>query len=164
MREGRTGYLFGVAAYLSWGLFPLYWRLLRPSSPVEMLAHRIVWSLLFVLGLIAVARSWRRLGALRHPRTIATIGLASVLIAVNWGTYIWAVTNERVVETSLGYFITPLVTVLLGMLVLRERLTAPQWVAIGIGTAAVAVLTVDYGHVPVVALILAASFSMYGLI
>jgi chloramphenicol-sensitive protein RarD len=160
----RNGYVFAVVAYLCWGLFPLYWRLLRPSTAVEILAHRVVWSLVFVLAIIAVLRSWRRLRALLRPRTLATIGLASVLIGINWGTYIYGVNTDRVVETSLGYFINPLVTVLLGVLVLRERLTAPQWVAIGVGAVAVAVLTVDYGHIPVLALTLAATFGSYGLV
>jgi chloramphenicol-sensitive protein RarD len=161
---GRSGYVYGVIAYVLWGFFPLYWRLLRPSTPVEILAHRIVWSLVFVLGVVAVQRSWRRLRGLLRPRTLLTIGLASVLIGINWGTYIYGVNADRVVETSLGYFINPLVTVLLGVVVLRERLTAAQWIAIGVGTVAVGVLTVDYGHIPVVALVLSASFGLYGLV
>lgn len=162
--QGRKGYLYAIAAYLMWGLFPLYWGLLRPSTAVEILAHRIVWSLVSVLGIVAVLRSWRRLRRLLRPRTLATIGLAAVLVSINWGTYIYGVNAERVVETSLGYFINPLVTVLLGVFVLRERLTAPQWIAIGVGALAVGVLTVDYGQVPVVALVLAFTFGLYGLV
>lgn len=165
MSAGRRGYLFGVVAYLCWGLFPLYWKLLRPATPAELLAHRVAWSFLFVAIVVSVARGWRRVSALLHRRrTLALIALAAVLIAVNWGTYIYGVNADRVVETSLGYFINPLVTVLLGVVVLRERLRPGQWVAIGVGTAAVAVLTADYGHVPVLALILACSFGLYGLI
>ncbi|HEY7222291.1 MAG TPA: EamA family transporter RarD [Micromonosporaceae bacterium] len=164
MSTSRAGYVSGLVAYLCWGLFPLYWRLLRPSTPLEILAHRIVWSLVFVLVLIAVSRSWRRLRGLLRARTIGRIAVAATLIAINWGTYIYGVNADRVVETSLGYFINPLVTVLLGVIVLRERLSVPQWVAIGIGALAVGVLTVDYGQLPVLALVLAASFGLYGLI
>jgi chloramphenicol-sensitive protein RarD len=164
MSWGRNGYLYGVAAYLSWGLFPLYWKLLRPSTPVEILAHRIVWSFLLVLALVLVTRGWRRVAALRQWRTVSLIGVAAVLIAMNWGTYIYGVNSDRVVETSLGYFINPLVTVLLGVVVLRERLRPWQWAALGVGAVAVGVLTIDYGHVPVLALVLAISFGLYGLI
>jgi chloramphenicol-sensitive protein RarD len=165
MSQPRQGYLFGIGAYLCWGLFPLYWKLLRPSSPMEMLAHRIVWSFVVVALLITVMRDWRRIGALmRRPTKVGLVTLASVLIGVNWFTYIYGVNTDRVVETSLGYFINPLVTVLLGVIVLRERLRAAQWVAIGVGAVAVAVLTVDYGHVPYIALVLACTFGMYGLV
>jgi chloramphenicol-sensitive protein RarD len=160
----RAGYLSAVAAYLMWGLFPLYWRPLLPATPVEILAHRIVWSAVFVLSVIAVLRSWRTFGPLLRPRTLLTISLAAVLVALNWGIYIYGVNSERVVETSLGYFINPLVTVLLGVLVLRERLTAAQWVAVAVGAVAVGVLTVDYGHAPWVALSLAGTFGLYGLV
>ncbi|MBX6750249.1 MAG: EamA family transporter RarD [Micromonosporaceae bacterium] len=164
MAAHRAGYVYAVSAYLLWGLFPLYWRLLLPSTAVEILAHRIVWSAVFVFGIIAVLRSWRTLRTLLRPRTLLRISLAAVLIAFNWGIYIYGVNAERVVETSLGYFINPLVTVLLGVLVLRERLRAAQWVAIGFGAVAVGVLTVDYGHIPVVALALAGTFGLYGLV
>jgi chloramphenicol-sensitive protein RarD len=164
MSSGRSGYIYAIIAYLIWGLFPLYWRLLRPSTAVEILAHRIVWSLVFVVGVVAVLRSWRRLRTLLRPRTLLLIGLASITVAVNWGIYIYGVNAERVVETSLGYFINPLVTVLLGVFVMRERMRPAQWVAVGLGTVAVAVLTVDYGHLPLVALSLAATFGSYGLI
>jgi chloramphenicol-sensitive protein RarD len=161
----RSGYLFAIGAYLSWGLFPIYFKLLRPSSPVEILAHRIVWSCLVVILIVTVARTWRRIGRLVvQPRRLGAISLVSLLIAVNWGTYIYGVNTDRVVETSLGYFITPLVSVLLGVLVLRERLSPAQWAAVGIGAVAVGVLTVDYGRAPHIALILAATFGMYGLL
>jgi chloramphenicol-sensitive protein RarD len=161
----RRGYLFGLAAYACWGFFPLYWKLLRPAGPVEILAHRIVWSVVFVSVVLAVRGGWRFLGTpARRPRTLAGIALAAGLIAVNWGTYIYGVNSNHVVETSLGYFITPLVTVLLGVFVLRERLRALQWVALGTGAVAVAILTVDYGRLPWIALTLAASFGMYGLV
>jgi chloramphenicol-sensitive protein RarD len=161
----RRGYLSGLAAYVMWGFFPIYFRDLRPAGAVEILAHRILWSVLSVAVLITVIRRWGALRDLaRQPRTVAGIGLAAVLIAFNWGTYIYGVNSDHVIETSLGYFINPLVSVLLGVFVLRERLSIAQWIAIAIGAAAVAVITVDYGHLPWIALILAASFGSYGLI
>jgi chloramphenicol-sensitive protein RarD len=161
----RTGYLYGLSAYLCWGLFPLYWKLLRPASAVEILAHRIVWSVVVLLLVATVARSWRRTATLlRRPGKVGLVALAAVLISINWVTYIYGVNTDRVVETSLGYFMNPLVTVLLGVFVLGERLRVMQWVAIGIGAVAVVVLTVAYGQVPYLALTLAGSFGLYGLI
>ncbi|AVT31226.1 MULTISPECIES: EamA family transporter RarD [unclassified Plantactinospora] len=165
MNQVRRGYLYGLGAYTMWGFFPLYIRLLEPAGPVEILAHRVVWSVVFVALLLAVARNWGFLRDLRHrPGKLAGIGLAAALIAVNWGAYIYGVNSERVVETALGYFINPLVVVLLGVAVLRERLRVAQWVALGIGGLAVAVLTVDYGRLPYLALTLAASFGSYSLV
>jgi chloramphenicol-sensitive protein RarD len=165
MSSARKGYLFAISAYLCWGFLPLYWKLLRPMGALEILAHRLLWSCLIMLVVISIARGWRRIADIvRQPRKLALITLAAMLIAVNWGAYIYGVNTDRVVETSLGYFINPLVTVLLGVLVLGERLRSAQWVAIGVGAVAVAVLTVDYGHVPFLALMLAASFGLYGLV
>jgi chloramphenicol-sensitive protein RarD len=161
----RRGLAYGVAAYLLWGLFPLFWPLLEPARPVEILAHRIVWSLLVVLVILAAQRRWRWIAKIvRRPRRLALLTAAAVLIGVNWATYIYGVNSGQIVETSLGYFINPLVTVLLGVGVLRERLRPVQWTALGIGTAAVVVLTVDYGRVPSIALTLAFTFGAYGLI
>jgi chloramphenicol-sensitive protein RarD len=163
--ESRRGFLLGVAAYGIWGLFPLYWPLLEPAGAVEILAHRIVWSLVVVAGLLAVTRNWAWVRPLLSDRrTLAAMSAAAVLIAANWALYIWAVNSEHVVETSLGYFITPVVLVLIGVVVLHERLRPVQWAAIGLGTLAVLVLTVDYGRPPWIALGLAASFATYGLI
>ncbi|WP_422774569.1 EamA family transporter RarD [Plantactinospora sp. WMMC1484] len=165
MNQVRRGYLYGIAAYTLWGFFPLYLRLLRPAGPIEILAHRVIWSVLFVALLLAVLRNWRFLGELRRrPGKLAGTGIAAALIAVNWGTYIYGVNSERVVETALGYFINPLFVVLLGVAVLRERLRVGQWVALGIGGLAVGVLTVDYGRLPYIALTLAASFGGYSLV
>lgn len=165
MNQTRLGYLYGVGAYLLWGFFPLYLKLLRPAGPVEILAHRIVWSVLFVALLLAAMRNIGFLRALaRRPRALAGIAAAAALIAVNWGTYIYGVNSDRVVETALGYFINPLVIVLIGVFLLRERLRSAQWVALGVGGAAVAVLTVDYGRLPYLALVLAFSFAGYGLV
>jgi chloramphenicol-sensitive protein RarD len=162
--DTRRGFLYGVAAYLLWGLFPLHWPLLEPAGAVEILAHRVAWSVLTMLVVVAASRRLPELRALftRHrARNLLTI--AAVVIAINWGTYIYGVNNHRVVETSLGYFINPLVTVLMGVLILRERLRAWQWVALGIATVAVVGLAVEYGHPPWIALVLAFSFGTYGL-
>jgi chloramphenicol-sensitive protein RarD len=165
MGEERRGYLYGFLAYTIWGFFPIYFKLLKPSPPFEILAHRIIWSGVFVSLLLATLRNWRFLGRLaRDRRLLLGVTLAALLIAVNWATYIIGVNSSRVVETALGYFITPLVVVLLGVTVQRERLRAWQWVAVGVGGVAVAVLTIDYGHLPYIALLLAASFGSYSLI
>ena len=165
MGDERRGYLYGLLAYGLWGFFPIYFKLLEPSPPLEILAHRILWSLVFISLLLAAMRNRRFLGRLiRDRRLLFGVILAGVLIGVNWGTYIIGVNSSRVVETALGYFITPLVLVLLGVTVQRERLRPWQWIAVGIGGVAVAVLTVDYGHLPYIALLLAASFGSYSLI
>jgi chloramphenicol-sensitive protein RarD len=159
----RRGTLYGVAAYGLWGLFPLYWPLLEPAGAVEILAHRIVWSLVVVVALLALGG---RVAALRRlgRRAYVLLSLAAVVITVNWGTYIWGVNNEHVVETSLGYFVNPLVTVLMGVVVLHERLRPAQWGAVALATVAVVVLTLDYGRPPWIALALAFSFATYGLL
>ncbi|NLU80228.1 EamA family transporter RarD [Micromonospora sp. HNM0581] len=165
MTSLRFGYLHGLGAYLLWGFFPLYFKLLRPVGPLEILAHRVVWSAAFVALLLVALRNVGFLRSLsRRPRTLAGIGAAATLIAVNWFTYIYGVNSDRVVETALGYFINPLVVVLLGVLVLRERLRPAQWLALGVGALAVAVLTVDYGRLPYLALILAFTFGSYSLV
>jgi chloramphenicol-sensitive protein RarD len=160
----RTGVLLGVGAYVLWGLFPLYFPLLEPASPVEILCHRVVWTLLFLLLVLLVRRRWAWVRAIVHDRRrLLILTVASVVIAVNWGVYIWAVNSDRVVEAALGYFINPLVTVLLGVVLLGERLRWAQWVAVGLASAAVVVLTAAYGQVPWIALTLAFSFATYGL-
>jgi chloramphenicol-sensitive protein RarD len=165
MGEERRGYLYGLTAYVLWGFFPIYFKLLAPSPPLEILAHRVIWSVLFISVVLLVMRNWRFLGRIvRDRRLLGGITLAAVLIGLNWATYIYGVISSRVVETALGYFITPLVVVLLGVTVQRERLRVWQWIAVGIGALAVAVLTVDYGHLPYIALVLAASFGSYSLI
>src|SRR6476469_1194879 len=164
MTESRRGFLLGVAAYGIWGLFPLYWPLLEPAGAVEILAHRIVWSAI-TMGLLVLAL--RRTSVVRSiaadRRTRAILGLAAVLITVNWAVYIWGVNNGHVVETALGYFINPLVTVLMGVFIFGERLRRWQWAAMAVAGFAVVVLTVGYGRLPWVALVLAFSFGSYGL-
>ncbi|MGC4110957.1 MAG: EamA family transporter RarD [Nocardioides sp.] len=164
MSESRRGLTLGVAAYLMWGAFPLYWPLLEPAGAIEILAHRIAWSLV-TMGLLVVltGRSASFRAMLRDRRVVGLLTLAACLITVNWATYIWGVNNGHVVETSLGYFINPLVTVLMGVLLLGERLRRGQWVAVGVAATAVVVLTLDYGRLPWIALVLALSFGSYGL-
>ncbi|WP_412077116.1 EamA family transporter RarD [Streptomyces xanthophaeus] len=163
--DQRTGLLYGFGAYGMWGLVPLFWPLLKPSAAIEILAHRMVWSLAVVgLALLALRRwGWIR-ELLRQPRKLALTTLAASVITVNWGLYIWAVNNGQVVEASLGYFINPLVSIAIGVLVLGERLRRAQWAAVGISFAAVLVLAVGYGRPPWISLILAFSFATYGLI
>ncbi|KRF37107.1 EamA family transporter RarD [Nocardioides sp. Soil805] len=164
MQESRRGFLFGVAAYSLWGAFPLYWPLLEPAGAVEILAHRVMWSAVtMALVMVALRQTSAVMAVVRDRRRFRLLAFAAVVISVNWAAYIWGVNNGRVVETSLGYFINPLVTVLMGVLVLGERLRQLQWVAVGIGTLAVVVLTVDYGRLPYVALVLAFTFGSYGL-
>lgn len=165
MSELRRGTLYGAAAYALWGLFPLYWPLLEPAGAVEILAHRIVWSLGVVLLILGVQRrlGWFR-ELLARPRALALLTVAALVISVNWCTYIYGVNNGHVVETSLGYFINPLVTVMLGVVVLREEVRGGQWVALALGALAVIVLTADYGRPPWIALTLAFSFATYGLV
>jgi chloramphenicol-sensitive protein RarD len=162
--DSRRGFLYGVAAYLLWGLFPLYFPLLEPAGAIEILAHRVSWSLATMLVVVVLSRRLPHFRSLfRRRRARNLLLLAAVVIAVNWGTYIYGVNNHRVVETSLGYFINPLVTVLMGVVILRERLRPWQWTALGIAFVAVLGLTVEYGHPPWVALTLAFSFGTYGL-
>jgi chloramphenicol-sensitive protein RarD len=164
MSEHRRGFLMGVAAYAMWGLFPLYWRLLEPAGAIEILAHRVVWSLVTMVVLVVALRRTPYLRAIvRDRRVVVLLSIAAVVIGFNWGGFIYGVNAGRVVEVSLGYFINPLVTVLLGVLVLGERLRPLQWFAIGVAAVAVVILTVDYGHPPWIALLLAGSFGTYGL-
>ena len=165
MSESRKGFLFGLGAYALWGVFPLYWTLMAPADAFEQLGHRVAWSAVFMVALVVALRrreSLRRVVASR--RNLRLLVIAAVTISINWGLFIWAVNNGHVVETSLGYFINPLVTVLAGVLVLHERLRPLQWVAVGLAGVAVAALTVSYGRPPWVALSLAFSFATYGLV
>jgi chloramphenicol-sensitive protein RarD len=148
-----------------WGLFPLYWPLLKPAGAIEILSHRIFWSLVVVAALIAItgrASSLRHL--LRSARERNLLTFAALIISVNWGVYIWGVNNGHVVETSLGYFINPLVTLLLGVILLGERLRPVQWAAMALAGVAVLILTLDYGRPPWISLVLAFSFGTYGLL
>ena len=155
--------MYGLSAYLLWGLFPLFWPLLEPANPLEILACRILCCFIVIAILLSVRHE---LGGVRtlDRGTLLRLCLAGIMIAVNWGVYIWGVNNGHVIETSLGYFINPLVTIGLGVVILHERLRAVQWAAVGLGIVAVTVLSFDYGRPPWIALTLAASFGTYGFL
>ena len=159
----RSGVLLGLGAYLMWGVFPLYFRLLEAAGAVEVVLHRIVWSLLVCVLLVLLTRGSSALRRLTR-RQVAGLGLAALVLSVNWGVFVYGVNSGQVVEVSLGYFINPIVSVLLGVTLLREQLHRAQWVAVGIAVLAVAVLTVDYGRPPWLAFSLALSFGAYGLL
>ncbi len=159
----RSGFLFAASAYLLWGALPLYFVILEPAGPFEIVAMRILFSLVFCGILLSVLRDWKGFFALfRSRRTILFMALAAVFIFINWQTYVIAALTEHVIEASLGYFINPIVTVLFGVVFLRERLRRLQWVAVGVSLIAVVVLWVGYGTFPFIALILAFSFGLYG--
>jgi chloramphenicol-sensitive protein RarD len=163
--DSRQGVLYGLGAYGIWGAFPLYFTVLHRSTPFEIVLHRILWSLVVCLVAVAVVNRWADLrSALSTPRTVTLLTVAAAVLALNWGVYIFAVDTGQVVEASLGYFVNPLITVLLGVLVLRERLRPAQWAAVAVGGLAVTVLAVDYGRLPWIALTLALTFGTYGLI
>lgn len=163
-RTDKTGLLYGLGAYGIWGLVPLFWKLLSSASAGEILAMRMVWSLVFaiILALIILPRDWLRAMATR--RTLVLLAAASAVVSINWGTFIWATNHGHVTETALGYYINPIVSILFGVLLLRERLARWQWLAIGLAAAAVVVMTIEYGKLPWIALVLALSFGSYGLI
>lgn len=162
--QARRGVWYGLGAYGIWGLFPLYWMLLERASAFEILAHRIAWTLPMValLGLITLRRGWLR--RLASRRNLILLAVAAVVITINWGTYIWAVNNGHVTEAALGYYINPIVSILIGVIFLRERLRRMQWIVVGIATVAVVVLTIEYGKPPWVSLALALTFGTYGLL
>ncbi|NGO67194.1 EamA family transporter RarD [Streptomyces boncukensis] len=165
MGTRRTGLAYGFAAYGMWGLLPLYWHLLKDTGAWEVLAHRMVWSLptALVIVLVLRRRSWIR-PLLRDRRKLGLVAVASCVITVNWALFIWAVSADRVVESSLGYFINPLVSIAFGVVLLHERLRPAQWVAVGIGALSVVVMTFAYGRLPWISLTLALSFATYGLV
>lgn len=160
-RQRKLGTIAGAAAYSTWGLFPLYFHHAPPASPLELLFHRMVWTLLFVSITLALLRSWNWTSSL-SVRLVARLAVAAAALSTNWGIYIWAVNNDHVVDAALGYFINPLVTVALGVVVLGERLRRLQRWAVGLGALSVAVLTVAYGKPPWISLSLAFSFAAYG--
>ncbi len=161
----RSGVLYAIAAFAMWGAFPAYFLLLRPAGAFEIVDWRVLFSLAFCAIVITIMRRWSALMAIvRQPRQLLMLALAAVLVFINWEVYVWAVLADHVVETALGYFINPIVTVLLGVVLLRERLRIAQWVAVGISAVAVLVLAVGYGSFPWIALSLALSFGLYGLV
>lgn len=164
-QTNRAGLAFGFAAYVTWGLFPFYFDLLSDVPAIELVAHRIIWSFVLLIGITAISRDWTSLWALtRDARRAGGLALAAIFLAANWGIYVYAITSDQVVESSLGYFINPLVNVGLGVLVLHEQLRRVQWIAIGIAALAVLELTLAYGAVPWIGLSLAGTFGTYGLI
>lgn len=163
-REHQIGLLLGAAAWIMWGLFPLYFALLDSVSPIEIVAHRVIWSLVFMVIVITAVRGWNRVRSHLSWRTVGILAAAAVLLSVNWLVYVYAVSSDQVVQASLGYFINPLVSVALGVIVLKERMRRMQWLAIGIATVAVLILTLSYGALPWIALVLAVSFGFYGLL
>lgn len=163
--QGATGTLYGIGAYGLWGMMPIYFTWLVPANSIEIVANRVVWSVIFCALIITVGRGWGKIGvAIKNRRTMGTLSVAGLLIAVNWLTYVFAVTTGHAIEASLGYFINPLVSVLIGVLVLKEKLRPLQWTAVGVGFAAVVVLTFSYGKLPWIALVLAFSFGTYGFV
>ncbi len=161
----NAGYVYALLAYLLWGLFPIYWQPLEAIPATQLIGHRIVWSFVFMVAFLAAIRQTHRLrGLLSNRQIVLTYGFAGALLAGNWLTYVWGVTHGHIVEASLGYFINPLLSVLLGLLVLKEHLWPWQWVAIGLATLGVAYLTWTYGRLPWIALALAITFSLYGLV
>lgn len=160
----HPGILSAVLAYVCWGLFPLYFKQLAQIAPLDVLVHRVIWSLAFLLLVLAARRQWTWLRDLLHkPRLLGAFALSALLLSGNWLTYIWAVTNDHVVDASLGYFMTPLVNVLLGYTVLHERLRPLQWAAVALAAAGVLWLALQGGQVPWIALVLAGTFGAYGL-
>ncbi len=161
----NKGYLYAVAAYVVWGFLPVYWKALQSVPALEVLSHRIVWSLVFITLLLTLRHNWHwLLGAIHSPRVLFIYFISAIFLSINWGTYIWAVDANRVVETSLGYFINPLISVLLGVIFLRERLRQGQWTAVAVAAGGVIYLTAVYQSLPWIALVLAFSFGLYGLI
>lgn len=163
--RAATGVACSVGAYALWGVFPIYFKAVAAVPALEVLAHRIVWSVALVALLLSFQRGWRLVvGALRNRRLLITLAGSALVISLNWGVFIWAVADGRILECSLGYYINPLVSVLLGVAVLRERLRPMQWLAVAIAAAGVAIEVVSFGTLPWVALTLAISFAFYGLI
>ncbi|HEV8023946.1 MAG TPA: EamA family transporter RarD, partial [Candidatus Nanopelagicales bacterium] len=162
--QHRLGLLLGIAAWVMWGLFPLYFALLDAVSPLEVVAHRIIWTLVFLIVVISIARNWGRVTRVLNRRRILILLGAAIFISINWLVYVYAVASDQVVQASLGYFINPLISVALGVILLRERLRRLQWVAVGIALIAVAILTISYGALPWISLTLGFSFALYGLL
>ena len=165
MNKTKLGLVFGVSAYGLWGLFPLYWPLLEPSNPFEIVSHRAVWTLVFCLVILALTKALKAtLVTLKRPGVAVKLFASSFLISINWLVYIWATNNGHVVEASLGYYINPLIIIAFGVLLLKEKMRTLQWVAVGIASIGVLILTIDYGRLPWIALALAISWGSYGLI
>lgn len=163
--EYSLGLLFGFTSYILWGLFPLYWPLLQPASPLEIVSHRAVWTLVFCLIVLALTKQIHSTFAvMKNPRAMAALLLSTILVSINWVTYIWATNNGHIVEAALGYYINPLIIIAFGVLLLREKMRPLQWLAVAIAAVGVLVLTIDYGRLPWIAISLALSWGSYGLV
>ncbi|MGE5632960.1 MAG: EamA family transporter RarD [Caulobacteraceae bacterium] len=163
-KRSISGVFYGAIAYTAWGFLPIYWKFLKEIPADEILAHRIFWSFLFVGGILLFKNNLGvLLETLKDRKNATYVLLCAVLISVNWGTYIWAVNSGNILQSSMGYYINPLMVILLGMTVLKEKLNALQYVSIGFAAIGVAVITIQFGRVPWIALILAVSFALYGL-
>lgn len=160
----NKGIWYGIWAYIMWGFFPIYWKLLHHVPALELLSHRIAWSFFFLVIAILISKQWNEFRSLINKQTLKIYLIASLLIGVNWLLYVWAVNANHIVETSLGYFINPLLSVLLGVVILREKLRKTQWIPIVIATIGVIYLTYNFGRLPWIALSLAFSFGFYGLV
>ena len=161
----NIGNWYAIGAYAIWGLLPIYLRLLRHVPALQLTSHRIIWSFILLVGIVLLSRQWQVFRqAIMRPRILIIYSIAAMLLGINWLTYVWAVNAGFIVETSLGYFINPLLSVLLGIVFFRERLRQWQWVAIGLAVAGVVYLTVAYGRLPWIALTLASTFAIYGFV
>ena len=160
----NKGILYGIGAYALWGFFPIYWKFLHNISALQLIGHRIAWSFILLLVVILISGQWMHFRATFNARNLRIYLIASLLIGANWLTYVWAVNAGHIVETSLGYFINPLLSVLLGLIILHEKLRRTQWVPVGIAFVGVVYLTIAFGRLPWIALILAFSFGFYGLV
>ena len=165
MKNYKVGLLLGIGSYLIWGLFPLYWPLLKPANSIEIVSHRAVWTfVLCIILLVAMGKLRSTFSLLKSRRVALRLAISTVLVSVNWLVYIWGVNHGHVVECALGYYINPLIIIAFGVILLKEKMRKLQWVSVGIATVGVIVLTVDYGRPPWIAIALAASWGSYGLV
>jgi chloramphenicol-sensitive protein RarD len=165
LNKEKLGLVYGVSAYVMWGLFPLYWPILQPASALEIVSHRAVWTMVFCIIVLAITHALKTtLATFKRPKVAVKLFTTTILISINWLVYIWATNNNHVVEASLGYYINPLIIIAFGVILLKEKMRPLQWAAVSIATIGVIVLTVDYGRLPWVALALALSWGTYGLV
>jgi chloramphenicol-sensitive protein RarD len=165
LSKNKLGLVFGISAYGLWGLFPLYWPLLKPADALEIVSHRAVWTLVFCIVILGLTKALKSaVVTLKRPRVALKLFAASFLISINWLVYIWATNSGHVVEAALGYYITPLIIIAFGVLLLKEKIRPLQWVAVVIASFGVLILTIDYGRLPWIALVLGTSWASYGLI
>ena len=165
MKSYKLGLLLGIGSYLIWGLFPLYWPLLKPSNSIEIVAHRAVWTfVLCIIVLLGMGRFKSTFALLKNRRIAIRLSISTLLVSVNWLVYIWGVNHGHVVECALGYYINPLIIIAFGVFLLKEKMRKLQWVSVGIATLGVLILAIDYGRPPWIAFALAASWGSYGLV